>query len=73
MGLMAKMGVDGNAITGITQDVNEDNSITLTIHFSNTEDVVVTIPGGSEGKAGDSVEAITMIQKWRLLRIYLFG
>lgn len=58
-----KDGVDGNAITGVTQVVNEDNSITLTIHFSNTEDVVVTIPGGSEGKAGDSVEAITMMQK----------
>jgi len=58
-----KDGVDGNSITGVTQVVNEDNSITLSIHFSNTEDVVVTIPGGSEGKEGDSVEAITMMQK----------
>lgn len=51
-------GKDGNSIVGITQELNpEDNSITLTIHFSETDDIVVTIPAGLQGT---SVTGITM-------------
>lgn len=51
-------GLDGNSITGITQSVDpEDNSVTLTIHFSDAEDIYVTIPAGLQGT---SVTGITM-------------
>lgn len=51
-------GKDGNSITGITQEINdEDNSVTLIIHFSESEDIYITIP---PGKPGAEIVAITM-------------
>ncbi len=56
--MKGKDGVDGNGITGIDQVVNEDKSVTLTFHFSQSEDVVVQIPAPEKGETGKGIETI---------------
>jgi uncharacterized repeat protein (TIGR02543 family) len=51
-------GDTGNGIQGIDQVINQDKSVTLTFHFTTSDDVKVTIPAPVKGDTGVGIEAI---------------
>lgn len=56
-----KKGEDGNSITAIEQVVNEDKSVTLTLKFSQTDDVIVEVPAPQNGKDGRGIKEIVSV------------
>jgi uncharacterized repeat protein (TIGR02543 family) len=51
-------GDTGNGIKGVDQTINEDKSVTLTFHFTSSDDVKVTIPAPVKGDTGVGISAI---------------
>jgi uncharacterized repeat protein (TIGR02543 family) len=51
-------GDTGNGISGVDQKVNSDQSVTLTFHFTTSQDVQVTVPAPVKGDTGVGIEAI---------------
>lgn len=53
---------DGTSILDITQEVNEEGEVILTIYMSDGEEILVTLPN-VKGEKGDTIEAITLVQR----------
>lgn len=51
-------GVDGNGITSLENEKDDDGNIKLTFHFTKSDDVVVTIPKALDGKEGKGIKSI---------------
>lgn len=51
-------GDDGNGFTGFDKEENEDGSQTYYFHFSQSEDVVITIPAPEKGDTGRGIKSI---------------
>ena len=51
-------GEDGNGFTGFDKVDNEDGSQTYKFHFSQSEDVVITIPAPQKGETGRGIVSI---------------
>ena len=51
-------GEDGNGFTGFDKEDNEDGSQTYKFHFSQSEDVVITIPAPQKGETGRGITSI---------------
>lgn len=62
-------GKDGNGFTGFTKEDNEDGSQTYKFHFSQSEDVVVTIPAPLKGEDGKGISSIIGIEEDGLYKI----
>lgn len=56
-------GKDGNSITNVSQETDENGNITLTFSFSEREDFTVVIPSGKQGEQGVSITNITLEQR----------
>ncbi len=59
--LIIPKGKDGNSILGIKQQINIDNSVTLTIKTSNGEDYIVQIPAPQQGEDGRGIKEIVSV------------
>ena len=53
-----KDGADGNSITSVGQSTDENGNIVITINFSKTEPITVTIPKGTDGEDGNGIKEI---------------
>ena len=51
-------GEDGNGFSGFDKEDHEDGSKTYYFHFTQSEDVVVTIPAPEKGETGNGVSSI---------------
>lgn len=51
-------GDDGNGFTGFDKEDNEDGSQTYYFHFSQSEDVVITIPAPQKGETGRGISSM---------------
>ena len=58
---MPKDGKDGTTITGVNQEVDENDNIKVTVSFSDLDDVVLTIPAGKKGEDGKDGQSISGI------------
>lgn len=56
-----KQGEDGISITGTSQRINRDYSVTLTFHMSKGDDVVVEIPAPQQGVDGRGIKDIVTV------------
>lgn len=53
---------DGKSILDIVQDVNAEGEVILTIHMSDGEEIIITLPN-VKGDKGDTIVAITLVQR----------
>lgn len=54
-------GEDGISIIGISQRINSDNSVTLTLEMSKGDNVIVEIPAPQQGQDGRGIKDIVTI------------
>lgn len=54
-------GEPGNHLIGVDHVENEDKSVEFTFHFSETDDVVITIPAPLKGDIGIGIDSIKKI------------
>ena len=56
-----EQGKDGISITGTSQRINRDNSVTLTFFMSEGDDIVVEIPAPQQGVDGRGIKDIVTV------------
>ena len=63
-------GQDGNGISSYEIVTNEDESTTITFHFTQSEDFVITIPAPKKGNGIDSITSSEIEDKYILIIRY---
>ena len=60
--ITVEKGQPGNHLTGMDRVENKDGSVDFTFKFSDSEDVVITIPAPKEGPIGVGIDSIIKVE-----------